>query len=124
MDKFRKIAVIISIDIAGFSKASEFDDLKTASLVRSFKTILNNTIQPFNGRIFNTAGDGFMVEMPTATTAVQAIHNLFSNPDIPTIRVGVHAGEVIEEENGDLLGHAVNVAARLQSLASPGGGFI
>jgi adenylate cyclase len=77
-------------------------------------------VEDHGGRVFNTAGDGFMLEFPTVTGALEAADALAGTAVAP-IRVGVHVGEVSVRKGGDLLGHGVNVAARLQALAPPGG---
>jgi TolB-like protein/tetratricopeptide (TPR) repeat protein len=69
--------------------------------------------------VFNTAGDGFMLEFPTASGALAAAEEIAQAGD-PPVRVGVHMGEVSVTESGDLLGHGVNVAARIHQLAQPG----
>ena len=78
------------------------------------------------GRVFNTAGDGFMLEFPSAGAALGAMSGL---PDKrpkgePEIRVGAHIGDVVVTADNDLLGHGVNVAARQQSLAEPGAALV
>ncbi len=69
--------------------------------------------------MFNTAGDGFMLEFPSASSALEAAEEIAAAGD-PPVRVGVHLGDVNMTEGGDLLGHGVNVAARIQQMASPG----
>ncbi len=78
------------------------------------------------GRIFNTAGDSIMMEFAAAGEAVAAIFELLDErPEgEPDIRIGGHLGDVSVAENGDLLGHGVNVAARLIALAAPGRALI
>ena len=63
------------------------------------------------GRVFNTAGDGFMLEFASSLVAVKAALELAETCE-PKVRVGVHVGDVMVQPNGDLLGHGVNVAAR------------
>jgi hypothetical protein len=72
--------------------------------------------------LFNTAGDGFMLEFASAGQALGAIQELLDKrpKGEPPIRVGAHVGDVIVTSTDDLLGHGVNVAARLQELAEPG----
>jgi adenylate cyclase len=121
----RKLATIMSVDVAGYSRAMEVDDGAAAEAVGDLRRAIEDIIAPFGGRIFNTAGDGFMIEFPAASSGAQAALKLLSESKagvrpLPKIRIGLHLGEVIVGENGDLLGHGVNVAARLQALATPG----
>ena len=71
------------------------------------------------GRVFNTAGDGFMLEFGSSLAAVEAAFELAEKCE-PKVRVGVHLGDVVVQPNGDLLGHGVNVAARLMAQARAG----
>ncbi|MEQ1812673.1 MAG: adenylate/guanylate cyclase domain-containing protein [Terricaulis sp.] len=115
----------MSIDVAGYSRAAEVDDGAAAEAVGALRRAIEEVIAPLGGRIFNSAGDGFMIEFPIASSGAQAALKLLSESTagtrpLPKIRIGLHLGEVIVGENGDLLGHGVNVAARLQALATPG----
>ena len=75
------------------------------------------------GRVFNTAGDGFMLEFGSSLAAVEAAFELADTCE-PKVRVGVHLGDVIVQPNGDLLGHGVNVAARLMARSDPGAALV
>ncbi len=93
--------------------------------MRTLRATINEIAAPFGGRIFSSAGDGFMLEFPIATAGVGAAMALLDackspTRPLPDIRIGIHLGEVIVEANGDLLGHGVNIAARLQQRAMPG----
>ncbi|MEZ5962088.1 MAG: adenylate/guanylate cyclase domain-containing protein [Hyphomonadaceae bacterium] len=121
----RKLATILSLDVVGYSAAAEKDDAAAAASVRTLRAAIEAIVSPFSGRIFSSAGDGFMVEFPVASAGVQAGMALLEacqSPvqPLPNIRIGMHLGEVIVEANGDLLGHGVNIAARLQQRALPG----
>src|SRR5262249_25763483 len=76
-----------------------------------------------HGRVFNTAGDGFMLEFPSAGNAVELADALCGSEALP-LRIGVHLGDVFVTANGDLLGHGVNIAARLQQQADPHGALV
>ncbi len=71
------------------------------------------------GRVFNHAGDGFMAEFASPSGAVAFVDEIFANARVP-LRAGAHVGEVWPASNGDILGHGVNVAARLLGIASTG----
>ncbi|MBX3430396.1 MAG: hypothetical protein KF779_12525 [Hyphomonadaceae bacterium] len=121
----RKLATILSLDVVGYSAAAERDDSAAAESVRSLRAAIETIVSPFRGRIFSSAGDGFMVEFPVATAGVQAGIALLEackspSQPLPAIRIGMHLGEVIVEANGDLLGHGVNIAARLQQRTNAG----
>lgn len=129
MSDTRKLATILSLDVAGFSRAAEQNEAAAAESVRRVRALVTEIAETFGGRIFNTAGDGFMMEFAAASHGVDAAMALLERArdpanDLPAIRIGVHMGEVIVEPNGDLLGHGVNVAARLQALADPGSAIV
>ncbi|MGD9967022.1 MAG: adenylate/guanylate cyclase domain-containing protein [Hyphomonadaceae bacterium] len=124
MTETRKLATILALDMVGYSRATEKDDSSAAHAVHRIRDVLTQVASPRNGRIFSSAGDGFMLEFPTATAGLEAALALIETVkqlDPPVqVRIGLHTGEVIVESDGDLLGHAVNIAARLQQRASPG----
>ncbi|MGQ0531881.1 MAG: adenylate/guanylate cyclase domain-containing protein, partial [Caulobacteraceae bacterium] len=113
-------AAIMSIDVAGYSAMSEIDEAEALALVARLRDTLDAITQNHGGRIFNTAGDGFMLEFASAAGALAAAERLWGGVERHRVRVGVHVGDVLMTPSGDLLGHSVNVAARLQQLAKPG----
>lgn len=117
-----KLASIVAIDVKGFSTMSERDQSRAARHVESLRARITTTAEMHGGRVFNTAGDGFMLEFPSAGAALGCINDLLDKRPRkePPIRVGAHVGDVIVTITNDLLGHGVNVAARLQALATPG----
>lgn len=116
----RRLAAIVAIDIAGYSSLTERDAGLAAAQVARVRAEAEAVAARHGGRIFNTAGDGVMLEFPTASAALTAAVELAHAKLDATLRFGVHLGEVAAADNGDLLGHGVNVAARLQSEAGPG----
>jgi adenylate cyclase len=123
MAEQRKLVTIMALDVAGYSRASEKDDSAMAAAVGRLRTVIADAIAPHGGRVFNTAGDGFMVEFSSAISAVAAAQALLvaiAEEGLPAMRIGLHLGDVILAKNDDLLGHGVNVAARLMALARPG----
>jgi len=116
----RKFAAIVSVDIAGFSALAERDAAEALALVARVRLLATSITARHNGRIFNTAGDGLMLEFIGASDALTAAIALCEAQTDAKLRFGVHLGEVTETANGDLLGHDVNVAARLQAEAAPG----
>ncbi|MGE0044621.1 MAG: adenylate/guanylate cyclase domain-containing protein, partial [Hyphomonadaceae bacterium] len=116
-----RLASIVSVDMAGFSSMSERDQRKAARVVEGLRARVEAAASAHAGRIFNTAGDGFMLEFASAGSALGAIQDLLDKrpKGEPDIRIGAHVGDVVVTAGNDLLGHGVNVAARLQDLASP-----
>jgi adenylate cyclase len=114
----RKLAAIVSVDIVGFSELAERDAAEALTLVARLRERAGSVATRFRGRIFNTAGDGVMLEFASASDALNAALETCEGGG--RLRFGVHMGEVTQAENGDLLGHGVNVAARLQAEAAPG----
>lgn len=119
MTQARKLAAIMAVDVVGYSRAAEQDEIVAVESVSKLKHVLSEIAQQHGGRLFNTAGDGLMLEFPTASAGLAAAQRLLKREDLPSVRVGLHLGEVIVEGH-DLLGHGVNVAARLQQMADPG----
>ena len=116
----RKLAAIMSIDVVGFSAMTEIDESGAAAVVARLRSVLDTIVGGYGGRIFNTAGDGFMLEFASAAGALAAAELIWSGVERRHVRVGVHVGDVLLAQNGDLIGHSVNIAARLQQLAQPG----
>jgi TolB-like protein/class 3 adenylate cyclase/cytochrome c-type biogenesis protein CcmH/NrfG len=126
----RKLAAILHADIVGFSRLSGEDEEGTYRKLRTHLDFFAETIQSHNGCVVNTAGDAVLAEFPTASDALNCaalVQQAFQekNRDIPEeqrlrFRIGVNLGEVIVDRN-DIYGDGVNVAARLEGLAEPGG---
>ncbi|BCW89572.1 hypothetical protein sos41_27380 [Alphaproteobacteria bacterium SO-S41] len=120
----RRLATILAIDIAGFSRASERDEVAAARHVRALREQCAETAERHRGRIFNTAGDGLMLEFPTVADGIGAALDIADSvraaPGMLPIRMGLHLGDVTVLANGDLIGAGVNVAARVQQRAQPG----
>lgn len=127
----RKLAVILSSDVAGYSRLVALDEETTIARFAKLKTSLMELVVAFHGRIFNTAGDAILAEFASATDAVRCAiefqdtvraRNLaFPESQKMLFRIGIAIGDVLVQEDGDLLGDGVNIAARLQTLAEPGG---
>ena len=122
-DTSRKLATIVALDVAGFSARTEADEAKTVAQIALLRPVIEGIAKAHGGRVFNTAGDGFMLEFASSFSAVGAALEL-ADECRPRVRVGVHIGEVVAQPNGDLLGHCVNVAARLMAKAEPGSAII
>jgi adenylate cyclase len=127
----RRLAAILAADVVGYSRLMEQDEAGTLELLKARRrTVLQPIVSQHEGRIFKVTGDGVLVEFASAVNAVRCSIALQSsmaaaNGDLPAerkimLRVGVSLGDVIVEGN-DLYGDGVNVAARLEALAEPGG---
>lgn len=119
----RKLATILAVDIVGYSASAERDQTRAAEHVKALEQRLSDLASVHGGRIFSTAGDGFMLEFALASSAVRAALDLLDQgaaigTGAPPVRMGAHLGEVIAK-GADLLGHGVNVAARLMAAAEP-----
>lgn len=119
----RRLAAIVALDMAGFSARMEKNESVSAAEVGALRNTIGEIARAHEGRIFNTAGDGFMLEFGSSLSAVKAAIDLAERCQ-PKVRVGVHLGDVQVQPNGDLLGHGVNVAARLLARAAPGSALI
>jgi adenylate cyclase len=126
----RRLAAIFAADVAGYSRLMEQDEAGTLRTLTDYRQIMDRLITEHGGRIANTAGDSVLAEFPSAVDAVQcamAVQEALAQADQDTpverrlqFRIGIHIGDVMIR-GGDLLGDGVNIAARLQSLADPGG---
>jgi len=126
----RKISAILAADVAGYSRLVAEDEEETIRRLASYREVFDDFVTRCGGRIFNTAGDAVLAEFPSAVEAVRCAvdvqegirtRNLaYPSSRHMSFRMGITIGDVIERE-GDLLGDGVNIAARLEGLATPGG---
>ena len=122
-DQVNRLATIVALDVAGFSARTEADQARTVAQIANLRPVIEGIAKAHGGRVFNTAGDGFMLEFASSFSAVEAALEL-ADECRPRVRVGVHVGEVSVQPNGDVLGHGVNIAARLMAKAEPGSAII
>ena len=122
-DTVRKLTTVVALDVAGYSARTESDEARATAEVSALRGLIEQIAARYAGRIFNTAGDGFMLEFLSSLAAVEAALELAERCE-PKVRIGVHVGDVIVQPNGDLLGHGVNVAARLMAKCDPGSALI
>jgi adenylate cyclase len=127
----RRLAAILAADVVGYSKMMGEDETGAIRAVQKLRgEIIEPKIAAHNGRLFKTMGDGFLVEFVSVVNAVQCavdIQGALSAPDALSpdggairTRIGINVGDVVVAD-GDLLGDGVNVAARLEGAAPPGG---
>ncbi|KQP59713.1 HlyD family efflux transporter periplasmic adaptor subunit [Methylobacterium sp. Leaf108] len=126
----RTIAAILAADVAGYSRLIAQDEEDTLRRLADHTALYRGQVSEFGGRVFNTAGDAILAEFPSAVEALRAAIAIQRelgrrNDALPperrlAFRMGLTIGDVVAVE-GDLLGDGVNVAARLEGIAEPGG---
>jgi adenylate cyclase len=126
----RRLTNILSADVLGYSRLMGVDEAGTLALLNDYKSIMTGLIAQHRGRIVSTAGDSVLAEFPSSVMAVQsaveiqrqlAERNQKLEPSRQMwFRIGINLGDVIVERD-DIFGDDVNIAARLQSMAEPGG---
>ena len=124
----RKLTTILAADAEGYSRVMEADEVRALGALRVARGVFSRFIERHRGRIANTAGDGLIAEFPSVVEAVQCAievqRELAGDRRAPggalRFRIGLHLGDVMVD-GADLLGEGVNLAARLQTMAEPGG---
>ncbi len=127
----RRLAAIVAADVAGYSRLITVDEEGTYRALRLHRTeLIDPKIAEYGGRIANTAGDSLLIEFPSVVDALRCAldvqegmrerNRTVAEAARIKFRIGINLGDVIESD-GDLLGDGVNVAARLENLAEPGG---
>src|SRR5580693_2969548 len=131
MTATRRLAAILAADVAGYSRLIGADEEGTLNRLRSIRAeIIDPKIAEHRGRIVKTTGDGLLVEFSSVIDALRCAtewqHRMGErNATAPgdnriEFRIGVHQGDIVVEDD-DIFGDGVNVAARLEGLAEPGG---
>ncbi|NKM65032.1 adenylate/guanylate cyclase domain-containing protein [Rhizobium leguminosarum bv. viciae] len=122
----RKLAAIMAADIVGYSRLMAEDESSTYAELRTvFDHLIDPTVARHGGTTFKTTGDGFLAMFPGVNAAVDAalaIQQGFDDGPFK-LRIGINLGDVIED-NGDVYGDGVNVAARLEAMTEPGQIFV
>ncbi|CAN5274965.1 adenylate/guanylate cyclase domain-containing protein [soil metagenome] len=126
----RRLAAVMVADVAGYSRLMEADERATIAALRAVRTdVWEPVIAKFDGRIVKLTGDGFLAEFSSVVHAVSAaiaIQDGMAGADAQTtarplgLRIGINVGDVVSADD-DLYGDGINVAARLEGLAAPGG---
>jgi len=128
----RRLTTIVSTDICGYSSLSEQDDSYAIHIVDEVYILFKKSVEIHHGRVFKRVADGFLAEFPSAESAVvaaieftkevkEAKLKMLKGFPLAAVRTGIHVGDVAVRLDGDLLGHGVNVAVRLQEHASTNG---
>ncbi len=119
----RRLAAIVSADIAGYSALMAQDEVATLSDLREFRQeVFEPSVKAHSGHIIKSMGDGWLLEFDSIVDAVNSAVEIQKNlQDHKTIRIriGVHVGDIVRDKE-DIFGDGVNVAARLQECAEPG----
>ena len=123
MTEQRRLAAILVADVVGYSKLMGSDEAGTLAELEALRTeIIEPQIAKHAGRLFKSVGDGFLMEFASAVQAVSCAKAIQEANDLGRLplRIGIHVGDVVVQGD-DLLGDGVNVAARLEGIATPGG---
>ncbi len=127
----RRLAAILAADVAGYSRLMGTDEEGVLARLKTVrKSLIDPVISAHRGRIVKTTGDGMLIEFASAVDAARcAIEMQRGLPELNTAvpegsrleyRIGIHVGDIIVDEN-DIFGDGVNIAARLEGIAEPGG---
>ncbi len=126
----RRLAAIVSMDVEGYSRHMGEDEVGTLEVLTDHRAAIRNLIEGHKGRIVGTAGDSVLAEFASAVNAVQCASEIQTelkkrNKSLEpsrqlNFRIGINVGDVIPEGD-DIYGDGVNIAARLEALAEPGG---
>src|SRR6516165_7304685 len=127
----RRLAAILAADVAGYSRLIGSDEQGTLGRLKAIRAdVIDPAIAAHHGRIVKTTGDGLLVEFASTVDALRcadeiqtqmAERNFALAPDARIeFRIGIHQGDIVVEEDGDIFGDGVNIAARLEALAEPG----
>src|SRR6516162_4318074 len=131
MSQTRRLAAILAADVAGYSRLIEADEEGTLERLKALRReVLDPKIAEHRGRIVKTTGDGLLVEFGSVVDALRCaveVQRVMAGRDagVPPdtrieYRIGINVGDIVVED-GDIFGDGVNVAARLEGLAEPGG---
>jgi adenylate cyclase len=132
MAETRKLAAILAADVVGYSRLASADEERTLARLRALRSdLFDPTIALHHGRVVKRTGDGIIIEFRSVVDAVRCAIEVENgmverNAGLPPerrieFRIGIHLGDVVEESDGDLMGDGVNIAARLEGIADPGG---
>src|SRR5258705_816755 len=126
----RRLAAIVAADVAGYSRLMGLDEVGTARTLREHRAVTDALGAKHGGRLVKTTGDGVLLEFPSVVDAVEcavAVQAVMAqrNEGIPQdrrmlFRIGINLGDILVEGD-DILGDGVNIAARLEGMAEPGG---
>jgi TolB-like protein/class 3 adenylate cyclase/Flp pilus assembly protein TadD len=126
----RRLAAIVAADVAGYSRLMGLDEVGTARTLREHRAVTDALVVKHGGRLVKSTGDGVLLELPSVVDAVEwavAVQAVMDqrNEGVPLdrqmlFRIGINLGDILIEGD-DILGDGVNIAARLEGIAQPGG---
>jgi class 3 adenylate cyclase len=126
----RRLSAILAADVASYSRLMGIDEVGTARILREHRAVTDALVATHGGRIVKTTGDGLLFEFPSVVDAVEcavAVQAVMAerNEGIPQdrrmlFRIGINLGDILIQGD-DILGDGVNIAARLEGIAEPGG---
>ncbi len=120
----RKLAAILAADVAGYSRLMGEDETGTLDALRELrKDLFQPTVSEHRGEVVKSMGDGWLVEFASVVDAVNCalqVQESLADHKIIKLRIGIHIGDIVHEDE-DIYGDGVNIAARLQEIAEPGG---
>src|SRR5271166_4365106 len=130
MAQSRKLAAILAADVVGFSRLAGADEDRTLARLRALRSdLIDPTIAVHSGRVVKRTGDGALVEFRSVVDAVRCaieVQNAMVERNAGVsedrrieFRIGIHLGDVVEENDGDLMGDGIDIAARLEGIAQP-----
>jgi adenylate cyclase len=127
----RKLEAILSADVVGYSRLMQDDDAATVETLTKYRAIFSDFVNRHDGRIVDSPGDNILAEFDSPVEAVQCAIELqreFARRNLQLadhrkmqFRIGINLGDILSRDDGTIYGDGVNVAARLESLAEPGG---
>jgi TolB-like protein/class 3 adenylate cyclase len=128
----RRLAAILAADVVGYSRLVGEDEAGTLRLLQTYRReLIDPQITENRGRIVKTTGDGFLAEFGSTVDALRCANEIQTRmgeqnaSDRPSkrieFRIGIHQGDIVIADDGDIFGDGVNIAARLETLAEPGG---
>ena len=134
-DVERKLAAILAADVVGYSRVMGTDEEGTLGRLRELRDqVIHPAVQAQRGRIVKEMGDGIIIEFLSAVDAARAALDIQGqlggrNAGLVVdnrleLRIGLHIGDVVVQSDGDVLGETVNIAARLEGIARPGGIYL
>jgi TolB-like protein/class 3 adenylate cyclase len=126
----RRLAAIVAADVAGYSRLMGLDEVGTARSLREHRAVIDTLVTKHGGRLVKTTGDGVLLEFPSVVDAVEcavAVQAVMAERNAGVaadrrmlFRIGINLGDILIEGD-DILGDGVNIAARLEGIAEPGG---
>src|SRR5258708_22260720 len=127
----RRLAAVLAADVAGYSRLMGTDEEGTLTHLKAVrKALVDPSIAVYRGRIVKTTGDGMLVEFASAVDAARCaaeVQRAMADQNVEVaphnrieFRIGIHVGDIIIDDN-DIFGDGVNIAARLEGIAEPGG---